>query len=88
MFEMKKYKDRDYKKDPNYKNKGLKGKRCNRQSCTRKEAYWYNRVTMAYYCQSCANKINENCHDISNPILTLSEEDRKEWKEALKARYL
>ncbi len=79
----------DYAKDPNFKNKGKKGLRCNRTCCTNTEAYWYNRVTEAYYCQGCANLINESSVGDMNgrpPILSLLEADKLDWLEALDIR--
>jgi len=66
---------------PNFINKGKKGLRCNRTACPNTEAYWYNRVTEAYYCQPCANRINESAlHSGGDCIVFLSEEDKKDWK--------
>ena len=40
--------------------KGKKGKNCNVTACQLKDsAFYYNRSTRAYYCQECAEEINE-----------------------------
>lgn len=61
------------------KNKGKKGLRCNRTACEHTEAYYYNRVTKAYYCQPCSFRINESHNHIGGPLCSISDEDRNEW---------
>lgn len=39
--------------------KGTWGGNCNRTACQQPGAVWWNSSTRAYYCQSCARKINE-----------------------------
>ena len=40
--------------------KGEKNGRCNRTACgSRSNVVWYNRITRAYYCRSCAWEINK-----------------------------
>lgn len=41
------------------KTKGKFGGLCNRSCCLRREAYWYNRGSYAYYCEDCARLIND-----------------------------
>jgi hypothetical protein len=36
---------------------------CNRQACLRPGANWYNKITQAHYCSSCAMLINDVCRD-------------------------
>lgn len=36
---------------------------CNRTACSNKNAVYYNKGTHAYYCDSCAMKINELCSE-------------------------
>lgn len=36
---------------------------CNRTACSNKNAVYYNKGTYAYYCHSCAMKINELCSE-------------------------
>ena len=38
--------------------KGLKNGSCNRRGCQKPGATWFNKGTRAYYCESCAEKIN------------------------------
>lgn len=38
--------------------KGKFGGLCNRSCCLRRESYWYNRGSYAYYCEDCARLIN------------------------------
>ena len=39
--------------------KGKYGKNCNRTSCQRPQATWYNFGSYSYYCESCALMLNE-----------------------------
>lgn len=39
--------------------KGKYGGNCNRTACQQPGAVWWNSSTRAFYCQSCARKINE-----------------------------
>jgi hypothetical protein len=39
--------------------KGHKHGECERTACTNPDARWYNPHTNAYYCQSCALKLND-----------------------------
>lgn len=67
---------------PNFLNKGKKGLRCNRTACEHTEAYYWNHVTQAYYCQGCAMRINASCQQSQmDNICKLSEEDKKDWNE-------
>ncbi len=43
---------------PNEPDKGMRLGSCNVTACQRSGAFWYNRVTCAWYCTSCAHKIN------------------------------
>ena len=77
--------DTNYEDHPNFKNKGKRGLRCNRTACEHTEAYYWNRVTNAYYCQPCAHGINEaSMHDMDGrePLLSLSYEDKEAWAKA------
>ncbi len=38
---------------------------CNRTVCQQPNATWYNHSTLKYYCESCANLINNHNHDES-----------------------
>lgn len=42
----------------NHPDKGKKGGRCNVTTCQAPGAWWYNKSTRAYYCRSCAIRIN------------------------------
>ena len=67
--------------------KGKKGLRCNITVCLHSEAYYYNRVMEAYYCQPCAFKINESAKQSGQePLCVCSDEDRKEWEKAVDKR--
>lgn len=50
--------------------KGQRGGDCNRTACQRPASWWYNRTMQAYYCDHCADLINESClhrdHVMSN----------------------
>ncbi len=71
------------------KNKGMQGLRCNRTACENQEAYYYNRVMKAYYCEPCAFRINVSALRSGQKELCIcSDEDRIDWIEALyKRRY-
>jgi len=45
------------KPDPSLK--GKRGGNCNREACQRPGATWFNKTMNAYYCPSCAERINE-----------------------------
>jgi hypothetical protein len=49
--------------------KGLKNGSCNRQSCQQPGATWFNRGTDAWYCQSCALRINASPFMLGEPPL-------------------
>lgn len=34
--------------------------KCNRTACEREAAGWWNRITLAFYCQRCAFRINDS----------------------------
>lgn len=57
---------------------------CNRTACTNKKAFYWNTVTLAFYCPSCAHEISKwnkenifivkNKQDASNQNKTATEE--------------
>jgi hypothetical protein len=56
--------DKFNKKEETPKDPKLKGKlrgNCNRTSCQKPNAVFYNSSTQAHYCHSCARLINESC---------------------------
>lgn len=60
----------------NKADKGKKAGSCNVTRCQRPGAVWYNRGTYAYYCGSCARRINEipPCdHAANGPLCKLDE---------------
>jgi hypothetical protein len=80
-------KSKEPQDNPNFKNKGKKGLRCNRTACSTRAAYWWNRITCAFYCQPCAFRINESSTQSGmEPLCSCSEEDREEWNQARKIR--
>ena len=42
----------------NHIDKGLRGGSCNRSSCLRPHAYYYNHSTLLYYCAKELNRVN------------------------------
>lgn len=42
--------------------KGHQGGECNRTACENFPATWFNLYTQAWYCQSCARKINASTY--------------------------
>ena len=51
---------------------GVYGGLCNRTACRASGARWYNNGTQAYYCISCAEKINDASEGTSfYPLCTL-----------------
>lgn len=68
-------------------NKADKGKRlgsCNVTRCQRSGAFWYNSGTGAYYCTSCAHKINYRPLPNGNYLCTRDEAAMAEYDNALK----
>lgn len=54
--------------------KGLKNGSCNRTACQVPGANHYNQYTHAYYCKSCAMKINRGAIDAGlEPFCTLDQ---------------
>lgn len=43
---------------PENPDKGDRGGSCNRRVCQAPDAWWFNRSTERFYCESCANLIN------------------------------
>ena len=55
--------------------KGDKGGECNRTVCENKNAQFYNKSTLKYYCPICARKINEHArHELNGENLCVLEE--------------
>lgn len=54
--------------------KGRHGGTCNRGACNDRPADWWNPHTVAYYCGSCASKINDSLRATdASPSLKLCE---------------
>lgn len=51
--------------------KGQQGGSCNVTACQEPGATWFNTSTRAFYCPSCARKINRACIDFREERLCL-----------------
>jgi hypothetical protein len=72
-----------YKKAELNEQKGKKGGDCNVTQCQEPNAVMWNNGTNAWYCQSCAEKINNSCKYESFHPLCISMND-KDWADTAK----
>lgn len=68
------------------KNKGKRGRSCNRTICQKPHAYFYNHSTRLYYCQDCAMLLNEdNRWDarklFGHDLCTITDDDREKLRD-------
>lgn len=67
-----------YEDPPLKADKGLYNGSCNRRTCQKPGATWYNRGSYAYYCSNCARKINNNWNAHNSTPLCIEGEQKEE----------
>ena len=75
---------KDWSDRPPKENKGKFEGDCNVSACSNKDATWYNKSTRAYYCASCARRINSENFIYIKENLCTNHEQSFESTESLK----